>query len=365
MLAYVASAVTRRPDVEERVRDLVHLLIPHARSERTLLSIALHSSLCFDFAVPHILLSKLGYRDGAVDDFLKECAGSLGRHRERPPFGAAEQKWVEGLWSAADPDRRWHAGLRNSVLNHPVDILGGLREDAYALTHLLMYCTDFGYRAGRLPRPRSVILSEASSLLAKCLDAEDYDLAGELVLAWPLMGAPWGAAAAFGFRVLAGVEDHAGVLPGGTTNIERMNNLSDKARTDYVYGTAYHTAYVMGMICAASLREGRAPPKRIAGSASDARFVQRLLPFIARDQGHWQSELDKLENSERHTLATFVLDIAIAQKCRKHDYEAVRQLLVLAHEHGQARSPLCAQAAQLLGRLTAYTHAKQVPATPN
>ena len=61
--------------------------------------------------------------------------------------------------------------------------------DAYAFTHLIMYCTDFGLRTPRLPRRRPTILMEVGSLLARYMDAEDYDLAGELLLAWPLMDA--------------------------------------------------------------------------------------------------------------------------------------------------------------------------------
>src|SRR4029077_7493765 len=140
-----------------------------------LLNVALHPALCIDFAVPHVLLSKLGYRDREVDDFLRSCLCSLARNgHERPPFASLEHMWVESLWTGVAPGRAWHVDLLNSVLNRPIDILGGLREDAYAFTHLLMYCSDFGFRSSRLPRGRSVILSEASSLLAKCLDDEDY-----------------------------------------------------------------------------------------------------------------------------------------------------------------------------------------------
>ena len=249
----------------------------------------------------------------------------------------------------------WDQDLRNSVLNRPLDILGGERNDGYAFTHLLMYCTDFGLRPPILPRPQSVILEEAGSLLAKCLDDEDYDLAGEVVLAWPLIGAPWCAASTFAFRVLAAVEDHVGVLPGGTTKLDRLNKLEGKAKTRYALGTAYHTVYVMGFLCAASLREGRAPARQIMEASFDEGFVDHLLSVFDRDQGHWQAELVKLSKAERNALCPLLLDLAIVQKCRKHDYQTVSDLLVSAHRYGVARSPLCGQAAELLERLTAYS----------
>jgi len=363
MLIYAASAAIRFPDVASRIEGIARLLVPLARSQRTLLNLALHPSLCMDFSVPHVLLTKLGYHDASFDDLLRSCMGSQARHgHERPPFASLEQRWIKSVWTCTDPRRDWRPDLLNSVMNQPHDILGGLRQDAYAFTHLMMYCTDFGFRSPNFPRPRSVILGEARSLFAKCLDDEDYDLAAEVLLAWPLSGARWCASATFGFRVLAHVEDQVGVLPAGTTKADRLNKLEGRERTQYALGTAYHTALVMGLICAASLRPGRAPSIRITGPQLEKSFLDRLLRSLDRDQGHWQPELSELTESERNALAPLLLDIAIAQKCRKHDYEALSELLRTANEHGAANSPLCGQAAQLLERLAACSHAIQAGA---
>jgi hypothetical protein len=360
ILIYAASPASLLPNVARRIGEIARLLVPHARSQRTRLKIALHPSLCLDFAFPHILLSELGYRDPAFDDLLKSCLESRSRHgHERPPFAAAEKIWVESLWTGENPGPSWRRCLRDTVLNRGIDILGGQRDDAYALTHLFMYCTDFGFRSGRFPRNRALILDEAGSLLAKCLDAEDYDLAGEIVMAWPLTGAPWPASATFGFRVLARVEDAIGVLPGGTTRVDRLNRLEGKEKDRYVLGTAYHTAYVTGLLCAAALRPKRAPPMRITGPRFNASLLDRLVDSLDRDQGHWQDEFLKLKRSEQEALGPFLLDLVIAQKCRKHDYGAVSELLVTAGKYELARSPLCGQAAELLGRLAAYAHAVQ------
>jgi hypothetical protein len=189
MLIYAASASRHRNPIATRIDDLARLLAPHARSQRVLVEIALHPALAFKFAVPHILLTKLGYLDTAFDDFLKSCVSASTRNaQDRAPSSSLERQWIRSLWSGLNSDAAWRAGLRNSVLNAPFDILGGLRTDAYAVTHLIMYCTDFGFRNRRLPRRRSVLLGDAASLLARYVDAEDYDLAGELLLAWPLIG---------------------------------------------------------------------------------------------------------------------------------------------------------------------------------
>lgn len=356
MLLYASSAVRHIPAVGERLDELAHLLLPHARSQRTLLNIALHPSICLDFAVPHVLLTKMGYPDAAFDKVIEASVlSSVSEGHERPPFAAVEQKWIMSLIKGEPPGRDWNPYLRNSVLYHPIDILGGPREDAYAFTHLMMYCTDFGHRPAFLPRRRSIIMAEARSLLAKCLDDEDYDLAGEILMAWPLSDTRWCPSTSFVFRVLVSVEDRVGVLPGGTTNSDRLKRLDGEQKTQYAFGTAYHTAYVMGMICAVALREGHSPPATVPHRKANPALVAQILEHTVTDQGHWQPEFAKLSDRQKAAVVPFVLDLAIAQTYRKHDYERLAGLLSIAHENGLADSPMCAQAAEILQRLAVCT----------
>jgi hypothetical protein len=230
-----------------------------------------------------------------------------------------------------------------------------LKEDAYALTHLVIYCTDFGNHLKPLPRDRSIVLAEARSFLAKCLDEEDYDLAAEILMIWPQLGAPWCASSAFGFRVLMTVEDQVGVLPSVRTKTDRLTSLEGEERIRYAFATAYHTALVMGLLCARSLRDGRTPSAQLSGDAICIDVNNRLLSFVDADQGHWQPVFASLPDDERRALAPLVLDIALAQAFRKHDYVTANQLLQIASAHGMERSPLAVQAAEMLERLVAFS----------
>jgi hypothetical protein len=359
MLIYAASASAQCPTIHRHIDDLAQLLIPHARSERVLIDIALHPTLAFKLAVPHILLTKLGYADIRFDDLLRSCmARSVRNGHDRPPSSSVERRWISRLWNHQECDRESRRNeFPDSMLSRPIDVLGGLREDAYAFTHLLMYQTDFGYRKHRLPRRRSILLNEAQSLLARFIDAEDYDLAGEILLAWPLTGAPWSPAAAFGFRILASVEDQAGMLPCGNISLTRLRQLKGEEGVRYALGTAYHTALVMGFLCAASLRPGRLPPKRYLGHRFEQSFLVRLLNCIDHDQGHWQGEYFSLAADDQERLAPMILDIALVQKCRKHDYEAAGSILSLADEYRVAISPLSRQVADLMERIAICSHA--------
>lgn len=358
MLLYAASGVRHHSEVAARIDDLARYLAPLARSKRIMLSMSLHPSVCVEFAVPHILLTKLGLKQEQFDHFLRVCLNSqASRGHERPPFASLEKRWIIALWSGVEPGPDWDIDLKHSVLNWPIDILGGLKEDAYALTHLVIYCTDFGFHVKHLPRPRSVVLAEARSFLAKCLDEEDYDLAAEILMIWPQLGAPWCAASAFGFRVLASVEDQVGVLPSVRTKTDRLNKLEGDDKTRYAFATAYHTALVMGLLCAVSLHKGKTPLAQLTGSTVEKRFIDQLLSFIDVDQGHWQPIFTALPEPERLTLAPLLLDIALAQKFRRRDYDAANQLLQIAAEYGMVQSPLSIQASEMLDRLAAFAEA--------
>lgn len=175
--------------------------------------------------------------------------------------------------------------------------------------------------------------------------------AGEILLTWPLVGSAWGPSAAFGFRLLASVEDQVGVLPCGNVDLARLAQMTGEERARYALGTAYHTAYVMGFLCAAALRPGRAPPAEIIGPRFEKSCLARLLRYVGNEQGHWQPEFAKLAEAEQQALAPLVLDITLVQRARGHDYEAVKEIISLASEYDMAGSPLSVQAAELLGRI--------------
>jgi hypothetical protein len=354
MLLYVASAVTEYAEVKDRVADLSHLLAANARTYRTLCAIALHPSICLQLAMPHILLGRLGLTDPRFDRVVRlsiESSAHMGQ--EVLPHRALERMWIHSLWSGRPPGAELDAMASSSALNHPLDLIWGTREDAYALTHTFMYFSDFGYSPRPLPRPTAAILSESSALLARSLLVEDYDLAAEVLMAWPLTRATWSPAAAFGFRVLADLEDSVGFLPAGNGAPERFLRLTGSERTRYALASSYHTAYVMGMLCALGLRPGNAPPHEISGPRSPEDFVAEVLSTISDAETPWLRTFRRLQANEQQSLGPFLLDMVLLTRARSQDFAAVGRLLNLAVRHGHANTVLCAQTAELLGRISA------------
>jgi len=351
MLLHAASHLLVEPGIRERVRTVAELLVGPARSDAVLAHAALHPSLAEGLAVPHVLLTRLGHPDPEVDSFFRSCIASTGaRGHELPAYGALEKLWLRDLWGTPAAAGEWRRVLRGSVLRAPLDLIGGQREDSYAFTHTLMYMSDFGAKKRRLPRPLSRVIDDARALLAVCLERSDYDLVGEILMAWPFFGMRWCASASFVFRLLMAVEDEAGLLPGGTTNADRLHTLTGERRRLYALATAYHTAYVMGILCAASLR-----PRRRAPSPIHPKLLDRVDSVdeggLAVEQPHVREALSALPRWHYERLAAFRLDLAIAQAVRHRRYQQLAELVTCVDESGRGASVLLVQAKELLVRL--------------
>jgi hypothetical protein len=216
-----------------------------------------------------------------------------------------------------------------------------------------MYVSNFDICPWKLPRSKEEILSETEAMLARCLDEQDYDLAGELLLAWPLINTCWSSSSTFAFHVLASVEDKAGFLPSPITRLEILNKLEDKNRKKYLYATAYHTAYVMGLLCSVSLQPNKTPPKHINTNMSVPGSARKILPYLSNSEEniHWQDELNRLTELERDALGGFLFNIALIRNVRRKQYGVAYELLEIGYELKLTDTALARQTAELLERL--------------
>jgi len=353
------------PDLAARVPGLVERLIPHARGPRVRAAIAMHPALARDYAMAHVSLAAAGWPDPELDRLLaRSLADPASAGRERRPHRELEQVWLDRLRGEPTPSTEI---VSRTALGTGIDLLCGSRDDVYALTHSIMYTTDFGATTTPLPRSAAVVLAETGSALAAALDGDDFDLAGELLLAWPLLGCAWDAVASFSFGVLARVEDEAGVLPSLAVDGDEYRRQSGRARHEYFAATTYHTAYVMGLLCAVLLRCGERPPGVSPDPVAADRLVEKLFPELEQDEhsAQWERDLELLPRGERGRLAPLLLDIAARRALRRVDLEALRETLVASMEHGVASTPLALQGVRLLSRLAHGLEAERSDRNPS
>lgn len=347
-----AAAGSFSPEIRLRVEKVANLLIPFARSERIALGICLHPALCMDYAQAHICLTQLGYPDERFDELLRQAVRSEACDgKERVPHRALELNWIRRIWNGLEPVASPSAACE-SALNRTMDLLHSTREDIYAFTHALMYLRDFNLNPLPLPRIDQEILWQAEAALARCLDEEDYDLGGEILLAWPLTGTRWSVSATFGLRVLMGVEDKAGFLPAPLTRLERLRNLHGEAKSRYFLATAYHTIYVMGLVCSMALQPGNTPHTNIPLSPRTG-FSKAILKYLDSDdrRPHWREEFELLSEPQRDSIAELLLSIALYRKVKQRQYDLTREILEHADRFGLLGCPSAGQALQLLERL--------------
>jgi hypothetical protein len=353
MFLGIAAGVpsTVAPGVAERAHDLAQILLPHARHPRVAVGIALHPALALDYATPHIMLRNMGHPDAEFDRALAVALAATTAHaRERVPYRELEQAWLGSLAGPPAPRDRL---LARTALTRGIDLVTGSRDDVYAFTHALMYATDFGRRRMRLAGSTREVLATAESAIAGALDDDDFDVAGELLLTWPCLGAAWSPAACLAFSVLARVEDEVGILPSLAIDRAGYDQQPAASRRHYVAAVTYHTAYVMGILCALMLRCRSRPARALpAGPYTEAcaeELVHRL--GTVTQQPHWWANVRALPPGRLSWCVSFLLDVALRRAVRRLDLAEVQQLLRIGMQASVQPSPLCAQAAGTLRRL--------------
>jgi hypothetical protein len=291
-----------------------------------------------------------------------DCAAGV----ERMPHRQLEQEWLLRTWGAAPRSAREDPRLpRRTALGRPADLLSTRKDQAYAFTHALMYLTDLGTRPVRLPRSPSVLAAEADAALASCLDEPDYDLGGELLLTWPYLRRRWSASAILGFAILASVEDRLGFLPSPNVSLDRLQALSGDERTRYIVVNSYHTAFVMGLLCASALRNGSRPPLAAPFRARQQGAAAKLLELIGpvEAKADWKSHVQGLRPEDQDSAAPLLLNICLRRAAVRRDLGVIRSALVVGQQHGLLDAPAPRQAAELLLRSATYASLKPAAAS--
>ena len=354
----VIAAVHQKKELAARFRRLAEALAKFGRNERVAALVTLEPSVSLEHAFVHIALARIGMPDERFDQLLESAQGAqASASRERLPHRRLEQAWMRRLAGIgqAGPTDVPAMDLRRSILAGPLDALSSSADDRYAYTHALMYACDLGSRLPRLPRSRHAIEVDAEAALGACLDEQDFDLAGEVLLTWPLLRRGWPPAATFGFSCLAGIEDATGFLPALSVSTDKLAALAGNERTRYAVAMSYHTAYVMGLVCAISLRPGLEPRVAVPTSrryrgATEALAVLAKGAMSTAEPRQWEVRFKALTEGQREALAPLLLAIHLRRAVSARDLVLVQALLRVAAAHDLLDGPAPRQALELLNR---------------
>lgn len=339
-LLLLAAARVPADGLRRDVARLTAALIPHVHSVRSRAMLMRSRRNRHAVLLPHLVLSKLGYRDPVLDALLRDGADAA--EGEVQGFRLAEREWLRALDVGDAPDMRRLTG--ESIFSRPLSVLEMDRGDLYAVTHWAAYATDLGQIAAPGPMIDAVIglLDDA---IAWQIGAEDLDLLGELLMMARMMRLPQSPATDAAWALIRAAWDEIGFLPSPSYRAADVDRLEGDAREAHTAAHVYHTMYVLGLLCATELRF---PAREIRIAAIDrshaldvamaaANAVERAAPYHHGDFVPIAANSDRPEegpppfwrkllgDSTDHAAVVAAADLVLA--VRGYDLAAVARAL--------------------------------------
>ncbi|WP_097303525.1 DUF6895 family protein [Pseudomonas chlororaphis] len=341
-----------------RIERLAARLAPLARSDSTRASLCREPARAIEHATAHVLLADLGYPDATFDGLLGHVLGSdESAAGERLAGQDLEREWL--LQVRAGTARRDGAEpglLGRSGVAHPLDALRASSYDIYAFTHVVLHATDMGQRAVTWPRGHAPLVADAEAALAVALDADNLDLAAEVLWTWPMAGLAWTPAAVFAFELLARVQDEHGFMPGPEYSHENEPG-GEQPWSRHALRTSYHATFVMGFLCAAMQRPRPVMPSRVAepgtGTLKALGRITRQLDG-AGNVPRWLDAFVQSAPARQAALAPLLLTVALRRTAAASDIARLRECLAIGLDHGLAEGLAFEQGLRLLERATQF-----------
>ena len=226
-----------------------------------------------------------------------------------------------------------------------------------------MYMTDLGERLVELPRSAEEIGADAEAALAYGLDIDDFDLAAEVLLTWPMLRIPWSKGASVGFGVVASTADELGFVPGPSFDQEHYDGLTGYRRNDYVLTSSYHTNLVWGFLCAAALRPGCSPQPMTRRPAPADGVGDVLLGLDPDCTSPLWRRARTMGVDQREAVAPMLVVALLRRAVSAGRFATIQEALRVALATGLTEAPAPQQSAALLRRSTILAMVRQ-NATP-
>lgn len=219
-LLLLAAARVPADGLRSDVTALTASLIPHVHSARSAAALMRSRRNRQAILLPHLVLSKLGYRDPVLDELLRDGAGAA--EGEVQGLQLARREWLRGLDKGSAPDLRRLNG--DSIFSQRLNLLEMDPGDLHAAAHWVAYATDLGQVSapGEMVDAVVALLDDA---IAWQIGAENLDLVAELLMMARMMRLPQS--------------------PGTNAAWALIQAAGD---------ASYRTMHVLGLLCATELR---------------------------------------------------------------------------------------------------------------
>lgn len=261
-LLHVAARVPDAP-VTRAVARLRAAVALRARPARHLGLLWQAPHVVWPVGLVHEVLTAQGVPDPSYDAAVRAALAHGGNDAvDRQVFRSLEMSWIASIRTGAAPAvpsaRPW--GQLPAFLAR--------RDEGYALTHAVLYATDFGRCPGGSPVEDSRIID---AYLADRIWADDLDLVGELALTALAARLPCRHLPAALHVLIGSMRD--GVAPGPSASHGAPVAPGEE------FARCYHTTLVVGLTLAAALAASYTPPE---GPRDPDRVASGVSAVLAR-----------------------------------------------------------------------------------
>jgi hypothetical protein len=381
LLVYVAARVGES-GLRPTLASITRRLAPHVRANETAVAIMRNPHYAAALSMGHIALTSAGATDPQFDAIVSGAfANRYFRSVEQPAFREAEVAWLQGLRNGCHsipPEV-----IESSLLLHPPHPIYASRNELYALTHDVMYCTDFGARELDITvRALADLHASLDACLSWAIAEDDLDLVGELVIARVLANGGMSPAVVAGLQMIRdGWFGDPLCVPGPCFDTEEHKRLSGICAAGYAFRECYHTTYVAGILgyLAGYRNDGRwsePTPALVAGCEPDLltmlqpyqRVNESTAPIATRGadvplrelgalaelmlgeplaQDQWLTTLSACDLGSREALAVLT-DCLIIEACRNYDLAVLARTMATIPLLGLPISPTLVAAVRFL-----------------
>ncbi len=173
-------------------------------------------------------------------------------HPSRHPHALLELRYVLELGGLRHDLPATADLYRRDVLHTPVDPLYVTDLEAYAVTHVVFYLTDFGARPldARASVDGDAAVAVVDDLLALYLQSGHWDLTAELLSSRRALAAPPGPLACYAAACLRAAQCGDGRVPGPNLDPRQLARLDGDAADRYRFARCYHTTLVAALAAA-------------------------------------------------------------------------------------------------------------------
>ena len=163
------------------------------------------------------------------------------------------------------------------------------------------------------------------------MDEQNYDIAGELLMAWPLLQRAMDPIAAFALDCLFKIEAKVGFLPSPGLDTSMLDPDDQIARRTYIYNINYHTALVMGLLCNCLLTNTDRKDVIIKNAEYPNELKNILIKeFHFKAHLHWVELFMLLDKSYQEQLVPWLYQVCLIRRIKEKKYGSVKKILELS-----------------------------------